>query len=76
MNLNGCHDRAPFASTLTVQDGWTSEPSPLGFESSTRMPVMVEVPFRNEPTCQYVNSPMGKADPQCSGCRWKGQSNG
>ncbi len=66
MTLHGCHDRAPFAEVVLAQKGWSTD----------GRRAMVHVPFRNERTCQYVKSAMGQADPQCSGCRWKGQSNG
>jgi hypothetical protein len=65
MTFHGCHDRAPFADVALVQKGWSTD----GRRS------MLEVPFTMAKDCQYVKSELGKADPQCSGCRWKGQGN-
>ncbi len=66
MTPHGCHDRAPFAEVVLAQKGWSTD----------GRRAMVDVPFTMARDCRYVLSELGKADPQCSGCRWKGQSNG
>lgn len=70
--LNSCHNRAPFAPTQRVQAGWQDS-------GPSRVPVMVEIPFRMTPGCVYGNDKsedarrgrLGAFDPGCEGCCWR-----
>lgn len=75
MRLNGCHNRAPFATEVWMQDGWLTG-SIAG--QPVRVPRMVAVPMRNARECMYHRDPMGQGgkDPRCAGCTWKGEGNG
>jgi hypothetical protein len=67
--FNGCYNRAPFVDATVVQDGWQDQP--FNSENTTRVPLMVERPFRMEPDCQYTLTELGQADPCCIGCKWR-----
>lgn len=60
-----CHNREPYAASVSVQDGYT-EAGPY------RIPKMIEVPFRMTPDCQYQLTDLGRADMRCAGCKHKG----
>jgi hypothetical protein len=62
--LYGCHNRAPYASTLPTQSGWF-------MDGYTRTPRMVPMPFRMSPTCNYTHTDLGAADKRCTGCTWR-----
>lgn len=64
--LNGCHNRAPFRTTLVVQDGWF-------MDGVTRVPRMVAAPFRMAPDCRYTHTELGQADTGCTDCRHRHQ---
>jgi hypothetical protein len=66
--VNGCHNRAPLAETITVQDGWSSD--------GRRH--MVDLPDPMTKACNYTHTTLGQADKECTGCRWKveGKGNG
>jgi hypothetical protein len=64
VHANGCYDRAPYAKTLQVQDGWT--------ETGSRRMVEIEGFGRQE--CAYSESGLGQTDPACSGCKWRAQA--
>jgi hypothetical protein len=61
---HGCFNRAPFASSVPVQDGWY-------MDGYTRTPRMVPMPFRMSPTCNYTHTDLGAADKRCTGCTHK-----
>lgn len=56
-----CKNRAPFAPSIRVQDGWAT--------SWARN--MVDMEFRMDPSCVYSTSDLGQKDKGCDGCRWK-----
>jgi hypothetical protein len=60
-----CHNRAPFKDTLVVQDGWYMRDG-----ADTRAPRMKTIQFKNERSCIYTTSDLGKVDPRCNGCSW------
>ena len=64
---NGCFNRPPFKQERLVQDGWHEVRSPRGY--MTREPVMVTIPFRMSPDCEYSLTDLGKADSGCDGCK-------
>lgn len=61
---NGCHNRPAYRTGVVVQDGWY-------MDGYTRVPKMVQVPFKMSHECQYTKSDLGKADPACQGCKHK-----
>lgn len=65
MNPHGCYNRADFAPSLRMQDGWLDE----------QRRKMVLVPFRMTPDCQYTHTELGQADRRCSDCKhqYKGE---
>ena len=70
--MNGCHNRADYKPSYWVQDGYyDSEPG----MPPTRLPRMVEVPFRMSQDCRYTHDPLvGQHDEGCMGCKhhWNG----
>lgn len=62
--MNGCHSRAEFRPTMRAQDGWQDV-------GASRIPIMVEVPFRMSMDCRYTHTDLGKADKDCAGCPWR-----
>jgi len=44
--VNGCFNRAPFKESMKVQDGWIDY-------CNSRMPKMIDVPFRMSKDCEY-----------------------
>lgn len=64
MRFNGCHNREPFKTEIVVQDGWI-------YGGDVRMAKTKTSPCRMAPDCQYTLTELGKADPQCAGCKWK-----
>lgn len=64
--MNGCFSREPFNLTTKMQDGWV-------YVDNTRLPHIVEVPFRMSKTCQFKDDPMGygQQDKNCTGCKHK-----
>ena len=56
-----CKDRAPFAESVEMIDGW----------ENAWLPHRIDVPFRMSPDCEYSKSDLGAADKQCEGCRWR-----
>lgn len=64
MKPNGCHNRAPYKSSVVVQDGWE-------YMGSTRIPIVKEVPFVMTTDCNYKTTELGKNDERCNGCKWK-----
>lgn len=64
----GCHNHMPFKTSMVVQNGWYH----VNFRGvATRIPKLVEMPWRGTPECMYTTSEAGKTDPQCDGCYWK-----
>lgn len=61
-----CHNREPYGQTVRMQSGWIDSPS-----GETRVPKMIEVPFRMNPACQFAYTELGKADKRCDGCKHK-----
>lgn len=59
---NGCHNRAAYKTRVMVQDGWY-------MDGYTRLPRMIEVPFKMSNDCQYTKTELGKADKRCDGCK-------
>ena len=57
----GCKNRAPFAPSIQVADGWEN--------SWARR--MVDMEFRMDPNCIYSTSELGEKDEKCHGCKWK-----
>lgn len=49
-----------------VQDGWNNDPT-----TQTRIAHMVMIKDPMTKDCQYTLSDLGKADPKCSGCKWR-----
>lgn len=61
MKLNGCHNRGPLRSGVFEQK-WAA--------AGTRpQAVLVEVPMRMNPDCQYTYSRLGQADAACTDCK-------
>jgi hypothetical protein len=60
----GCHNRAPYLSSIPVADGHY-------MDGYTRTPRMVPMPFRMAQTCQYTHTSLGQADTRCHGCTWR-----
>lgn len=61
-----CYNLQPFQRAEIVQDGWVddhADPYP------SRKPVMAVVRHRMTRDCQYTHDVLGRADPQCVGCR-------
>lgn len=56
-----CKDRAPFAQSIQVADGW----------ENTWARRMVDMQFRMDPSCIYSTSELGEKDEKCHGCKWK-----
>ena len=65
--MNGCHNRADYKPSYLAQDGYyDSEPG----MPPTRLPRMVEVPFRMADGCQYAHDALvGERDARCAGCQ-------
>lgn len=61
----GCHNspRPAAEGSYPAQDGWDYDPPLAGWPS--RMPIIVQVPFRMSTACQYDKA---ATDPSCSGC--------
>lgn len=64
MRLNGCHNRAAYTESRTVQDGAVLRDGAL-------VPQFVTLPFRLRKDCSYTESTLGQADDRCSGCKWR-----
>ena len=62
--MNGCRNRAPYVTSILMQDGWIDD-------FRTRTPRMVAVPFRMERDCQYTLTDLGRKDTRCTGCKWR-----
>ena len=67
--MNGCHNRADYKPSYLAQDGYyDSEPG----MPPTRLPRMVEVPFRMAADCRYTRDALvGQHDEGCIGCMRK-----
>lgn len=61
--MNGCYNRKPLHSTVTVQDGWY-------MDGYTRTPRMVSIPNPMQKSCQYQKDDKYN-DPGCNGCKHK-----
>lgn len=61
-----CFNRPPFRETFHAQDGWFHREG-----ADTRLPKIVNIPFRMSKQCEYSLSDLGKADAGCAGCEWK-----
>lgn len=62
--MNGCHNRAPFASATVLETapGWnytTGKATP---------PTRVVIPHRMAKDCQYTLTELGQSDKGCDGC--------
>lgn len=64
MKPYACKDREPYGQTVRMQEGWIDSPS-----GETRVPKMVNQPFRMNPDCQYTHTTLGQNDTRCSGCK-------
>ena len=60
----GCHNRAPYLTSIPVGDGHY-------MDGYTRTPRMVPMPFRMSKDCEYSTSDLGEKDKACDGCKWK-----
>jgi hypothetical protein len=56
-----CHNRAPFAETVQVQNGWTID--------GRRQ--LVSAAYTMNRDCEYSRSDLGQSDKGCIGCKWK-----
>jgi len=65
MSAYGCHNRAPFAGAVQMQDGYIDN------GNGTRTPRMVTVPNNNSRECNYTQAYLGAADKRCNGCVWR-----
>lgn len=61
---NGCYNRAPLRTSVTVQDGWISS-------GPSRVPVMQTIANPMTKGCQYTKSVLGQQDKGCEGCSWR-----
>lgn len=70
--MNGCFNRDPFKERMYVQDGWRFVELDVGktFTVSTKIPNMVEAPFRMSKNCEYKKHDKYN-DPNCVGCKHK-----
>lgn len=65
----GCFNRADYKANVTMQAGWNAAMTDLNTKRESRYPIMVKVPFRMSPRCEYTaTSELGQADPKCIGC--------
>lgn len=67
---HGCYNRAPYQSTVTVQDGhYPGTINTDGTLPATPKFRVIENPMTKE--CQYTRSQKTNGDPRCEGCTWK-----
>lgn len=64
----GCHNRPPFRESFPAMRESRSDYS-RGFHQKVQL--MVTVPFRMAPDCQYTKTDLGRADERCAGCKWR-----
>ena len=65
MHPNGCHNRAEYARTTLMQDGWRTTRDVLTGQPR-RDAILVEVPFRMSPRCEYTDA----SQVQCGAYLW------